>query len=49
MLLVVNPEERALRQALQDAGGNRAAAAEALGVSRSTLWRRMRKYGVGLP
>ena len=49
VLLVVNPEERALRQALQDAGGNRAAAAEALGVSRSTLWRRMRKYGVGLP
>jgi transcriptional regulator with GAF, ATPase, and Fis domain len=36
-----------IRHALEGAGWNRAEAAKALGVSRSTLWRRMRALGLG--
>jgi transcriptional regulator with GAF, ATPase, and Fis domain len=36
-----------IRQALEAAGWNRADAAKALGISRSTLWRRMRELGLG--
>ena len=39
-------ERRHLRAALEQAGGNRDDAARALGVSRSTLWRRMKRLGV---
>jgi transcriptional regulator with GAF, ATPase, and Fis domain len=35
-----------IRQALEAAGWNRVEAAEALGISRSTLWRRMRALGL---
>jgi transcriptional regulator with GAF, ATPase, and Fis domain len=35
-----------IRQALEAAGWNRAEAAHALGISRSTLWRRMRALGL---
>ncbi len=35
----------AVRAALAATGGNRAAAARALGVSRVTLWKRMREFG----
>ncbi len=35
-----------IRTVLAGFGGNRLAAARALGISRTTLWRRMRKYGL---
>ena len=35
-----------LKQALQAASWNRNVAAEQLGISRTTLWRRMKKYGL---
>jgi PAS domain S-box-containing protein len=40
---------RELVEALERAGWNRTRAAEALGVSRVTLWKRMKRYGVGDP
>jgi len=41
------PDQAAqLLQALEAHGGNRAAAAEALGISKTTLWRRMKRYGI---
>ena len=39
-------EGRRIERALERAGGNRERAASSLGVSRSTLWRKMRKYGL---
>jgi len=39
-------EERALRDALAAAGGNRSAAARRLGVARSTLYRMMQRHGL---
>ncbi len=36
-------ERRTLLQALHEAGGHKGRAAEALGISRSTLWRRLRE------
>lgn len=45
--MVVHSEEEAkLIDMLEKYGGNRALAAEALGVSKTTLWRRMKKYGI---
>lgn len=46
VLVTVNPEENRLRAALRTAGDNRQIAAQMLGVSRSTLWRKMKKYGL---
>ena len=37
-------ERRQTLQALADAGGKRGKAAEILGIDRTTLWRRLRKY-----
>jgi transcriptional regulator of acetoin/glycerol metabolism len=37
----------AIREALDRHRGNRTKAAEDLGVSRNTLWRKMKKYGIG--
>ena len=37
----------AVREALEKAGGRKAEAAEMLGLSRTTFWRKMKKYGVG--
>jgi transcriptional regulator with PAS, ATPase and Fis domain len=39
-------EEDRLRNALQREGGNRAAAARSLGMSRVTLWHKMKQYGI---
>lgn len=39
-------EERQLREALATADGSPVKAAALLGVTRMTVWRRMRKYGV---
>ncbi|HJL44960.1 MAG TPA: helix-turn-helix domain-containing protein, partial [Polyangiaceae bacterium LLY-WYZ-15_(1-7)] len=41
-------EAEALRQALEESGGNVSAAARRLGVARSTLYRMARKLGVAL-
>lgn len=39
-------EERAIRQALELLQGNQSLAAKRLGISRSTLWRKMNEYGI---
>jgi transcriptional regulator of acetoin/glycerol metabolism len=39
-------DREALVAALDDAGGNRTRAARALGVSRVTLWKRMKRLGL---
>lgn len=39
-------EQERIRRALADAGGNIGKAAEQLGVSRPTLWRKRKKYGL---
>jgi len=39
-------ERERVRRALDDHAGRRAAAARALGISRSTLWNKMQKYGL---
>lgn len=45
--MVVHSEEEAqLIEALEKHGGSRSLAAEALGVSKTTLWRRMKKFGI---
>jgi PAS domain S-box-containing protein len=40
------PTPEAIRTALADAGGSRTAAARALGISRVTLWKRMKESGL---
>ncbi len=40
-------EAAAIRDALERNGGNRQRAAADLGISRSTLWRKMRRHGLG--
>lgn len=42
-------EYRAIETALRDARGNRAEAAERLGIGRTTLWRKMRAHGIDQP
>ena len=49
---VVSREETQRRQlitALQQTGGNRTAAAKILGVTRVTVWNRMKRFGIQLP
>jgi len=41
-----SPEARRIRDALGRTGGNRDRAAKLLGLSRVTLWRRMRALGL---
>ncbi|MBS0265161.1 MAG: sigma-54-dependent Fis family transcriptional regulator, partial [Planctomycetes bacterium] len=41
----INPERQALADALQRTGGNKAEAARLLGIPRSTLFSRLKKYG----
>jgi DNA-binding NtrC family response regulator len=49
VMRAVEDERRALVDALQRTGWNRTRAAELLGVSRVTLWKRMKRHGVGDP
>ena len=44
--IVADQEELAIRRLLRETGGSRQQTAEALGISRSTLWRKIRKYGL---
>jgi transcriptional regulator of acetoin/glycerol metabolism len=45
---VLTPDEEAaaIRAALGESDGVRARAAEMLGMSRTTLWRKMKEYGI---
>jgi transcriptional regulator with PAS, ATPase and Fis domain len=40
-------EKEMLMRALKECGGNKVAAAEKLGMSRTTLWKRLKKYDLG--
>ena len=42
-------EKRAIREALLDNAGNRAAAARQLGIDPSTLYRKMKRYAITAP
>ena len=44
--VLANAERRAIEEVLARHGGNRAAACRELGMSRTTLWRRIRKLGI---
>lgn len=44
--LPADPEAVRLAEALSRNGGSRAAAAAELGISKTTLWRRMKQYGI---
>jgi transcriptional regulator of acetoin/glycerol metabolism len=39
-------ERSAILAALEQAGGNRARVSEMLGMGRTTLWRKMKQYGI---
>ncbi|RLB78823.1 MAG: sigma-54-dependent Fis family transcriptional regulator, partial [Deltaproteobacteria bacterium] len=39
-------EATRIQEALEKCGGNRIAAAKELGISRTTLWRKIKKYGL---
>jgi PAS domain S-box-containing protein len=39
-------EKAVIEEALRRAGGNRSAAADALGMHRTTLWRKLKSYGI---
>jgi DNA-binding NtrC family response regulator len=41
-------ESQMIRTALERMNGNQTEAAKRLGISRSTLWRKMKEYGIGL-
>lgn len=42
------PEAEQIMDILLSCGGNRAAAAQRLGISKTTLWRRMKQYGINM-
>jgi transcriptional regulator with GAF, ATPase, and Fis domain len=42
-------DAQAVRAALERSGGHRAAAARALGIHKTTLFRRMKRLGIPLP
>jgi transcriptional regulator of acetoin/glycerol metabolism len=45
--LMESAEREAVAAALRAAGGNRSRAAQALGIGRNTLYRKMREFGIG--
>ena len=45
--MVAGREELLIRRVLKEVGGSRSKAAEKLGMSRSTLWRKISKYQIG--
>jgi len=46
IIVYKNPEAIAITEALEKYDGNRSLAAAALGISKTTLWRHMKKYGI---
>lgn len=46
-ILLKHPEAVRIAELLERHGGNRQAAAGEMGVSTTTLWRKMKKYGIG--
>lgn len=46
-VLIKDPKAVELATLLKKYDGNRQAVADALGISKTTLWRRMKKYGIG--
>ena len=42
-------EMEAIRNTLEETDGDTAVAAEILGIDRSTLYRKLKRYGMGLP
>lgn len=46
LVVYETPEALELKNILQKNGGNRAQTAEELGISTTTLWRKMKKYGI---
>ena len=44
--LVISEEEEAIRNSLIRYGGSREKTAKVLGISKATLWRKMKKYGI---
>ena len=46
IIIVSDSEGAKIMKALKQHGGNRAAASEELGISKTTLWRKMKKYGI---
>ncbi|HEX8246255.1 MAG TPA: helix-turn-helix domain-containing protein, partial [Longimicrobium sp.] len=41
-----NAEREAIRTALEEANGNRTRAAARLGMGRTTLWQKLKEYGL---
>ncbi len=48
VVVIKDPRAAELEELLKQHAGNRQAAADALGISKTTLWRRMKKYGIVL-
>ncbi|MCL4217563.1 MAG: hypothetical protein KJ052_11260, partial [Candidatus Hydrogenedentes bacterium] len=46
LITIQEMEERLIRTALKRLDGNQTEAAKRLGISRSTLWRKMKEYGI---
>jgi transcriptional regulator of acetoin/glycerol metabolism len=42
-------KKKELIEALESTGGNQSRAAEILGISRVTVWNRMKRYGIAAP